>query len=179
MIKEYLWNLSELLKNLPEQQIEELVELLQDVRDRGGMVFVFGNGGSATTASHFACDLGKGTVKQGGRRFRVVTLHDLATLTAYANDTGFDSVFAEPLKSLGHRGDIAIGVSCSGNSENVLQAMDIARKLNMQTVGLTGFQGGKLKNKVDLCIIIPSEDMQHIEDAHQIILHAVFRELLL
>jgi D-sedoheptulose 7-phosphate isomerase len=179
MIKEYLRDLSELLENLPERRIEELVQLLQDVRDRGGTVFVFGNGGSATTASHFACDLLKGTARKGEPSFRVMTLHDLATFTAYGNDIGYESVFAEPLKSLGRPGDIAIGISCSGNSENVLQAMDIAHELNMQAVGLTGFQGGKLKNRVDLCIIIPSEDMQHIEDAHQIILHAVFRELLL
>jgi len=178
MIKEYLRESSELLENLPGQQIEELAQLLQDVRDRGGTVFVFGNGGSATTASHFACDLLKGTVRKGEPSFRVMTLHDLATFTAYGNDSGYESVFAEPLKSLGRPGDIAIGVSCSGNSENVLQAMDIAHKLNMQTVGLTGFQGGKLKNKVDLCIIIPSEDMQHIEDAHHIIFHAIFKEFL-
>ena len=179
MIKEYLWNLSELLKNLPEQQIEALIQLLQDVRDRGGMVFVFGNGGSATTASHFACDLGKSTVQEGRPRFRVATLHDVATFSAYANDYGYEMVFAEPLQSLGQPGDIAIGISASGNSSNVLRAMDVAQRRGLRTVGLIGYQGGKLKDKVDLCIIVPSEDMQHIEDAHQIILHAVFRELLL
>lgn len=178
MVKDYLNGLADLLRCLPRDGIEGLVTFLRNAREREATVFVFGNGGSATTASHFACDLGKGTAKQGECRFRVVTLHDLATFTAYGNDSGYESVFAEPLKSLGRPGDIAIGISCSGNSENVLQAMDIAHELNMQAVGLTGFQGGKLKNKVDLCIIIPSEDMQHIEDAHHIIFHAIFKEFL-
>jgi len=109
----------------------------------------------------------------------VATLHDVATFSAYANDYGYEMVFAEPLQSLGQPGDIAIGISASGNSSNVLRAMDVAQRRGLRTVGLIGYQGGKLKDKVDLCIIVPSEDMQHIEDAHQIILHAVFRELLL
>jgi len=171
--------LAALLEALPDDQIEPLVNLLQGIRDQGRTVFVFGNGGSATTASHFACDLGKSTVQEGRPRFRVVTLHDIATFSAYANDYGYEMVFAEPLQSLGQRGDVAIGISASGNSSNVLRAMDVAQGRGLKTVGLTGYQGGKLKDKVDLCIIVPAEDMQHIEDAHLIILHAVFRELLL
>ena len=178
MVASYFSGLREVLSHLPEQEIERFVSLLAEARERGSCVYVFGNGGSATTAGHFACDLGKGTVAPGRPRFRVVTLHELATFSAYANDHGYETVFAEPLRSLARPGDVAIGISASGNSENVLRAMEVARELGLVTVGITGYQGGRLKDLVDLAIIVPSEDMQHIEDAHLAILHAVFRALL-
>mgnify|MGYP000483427885 CR=1 FL=1 len=178
MIESYLSGLQELIERLPVGRIEALVELLKEARDRGGCVFVFGNGGSAATADHFACDLGKGTVQKGKPRFRVVALYGLSTFSAYANDMGYEWVFAEPLRSLARPGDVAIGISASGNSENVLRAMMVAQELGLHTVGITGYQGGKLKDLVDLCIIVPSDDMQHIEDAHLAIIHAVSRALL-
>jgi len=178
MVESYFSGLREVLSRLPEQEIERFVSLLAEARERGSCVYVFGNGGSATTAGHFACDLGKGTVQEGKPRFKVVTLHDIATFSAYANDYGYETVFAEPLRSLARPGDVAIGISASGNSENVLRAMEVARELGLVTVGITGYQGGRLKDLVDLAIIVPSEDMQHIEDAHLAILHAVFRALL-
>lgn len=177
-IREYFESLRRLSQKLPWEQIEGLVELLRKARDEGRCIFVFGNGGSAATASHFACDLGKGATVKGKPRFRVVTLHDIATFSAYANDCGYETVFAEPLKNLARHNDIAIGISTSGNSPNVLKAMEIAREMGLYTIGLTGYQGGRLKEVVDLCIIIPSEDMQQIEDLHLAILHAVFRALL-
>lgn len=177
-IRGYFEELRGLIGRLPWERIEELVELLREVRDEGGCVFVFGNGGSATTASHFACDLGKGTAVEGKPRFRVVTLHDIATFSAYANDCGYDVVFAEPLRSLARPNDVAIGISASGSSPNVLRAMEVARRMGLRTVGITGHRGGKLKDLVDICIIVPSEDMQQIEDMHLAILHAVFRALL-
>ncbi len=177
-VREYFAGLSALIGKLPWEEIEGFVGLLREARERGSCVFVFGNGGSATTASHFACDLGKGTVREGVPRFRVVTLHDLATFSAYANDYGYETVFAEPLKSLARPGDVAVGISASGNSPNVLRAMEVAREMGLRTVGLTGYRGGKLRDLVELCIIVPSEDMQHIEDMHLAILHAVFRALL-
>lgn len=176
-IKEYFARLSRLIGELPHEKIEGFVELLREARERGAFVFVFGNGGSATTASHFACDLGKGTVREGAPRFRVVTLHDIAAFSAYANDYGYETVFAEPLKSLARPGDVAVGISASGNSPNVLRAMEAAREMGLRTVGLTGYQGGKLKGLVDLCIIVPADDMQLIEDLHLAILHSVFRAL--
>lgn len=178
MIADYLSGLRDVLLGLPQEEIEALVLLLKEARERQSCVYVFGNGGSATTAGHFACDLGKGTAAQGRPRFRVVTLHELATFSAYANDYGYEHVFAEPLRSLARPGDVAIGISASGNSENVLRAMEVARELGLHAVGITGYQGGKLKDLVDLAIIVPSRDMQHIEDAHLAILHAVFRALL-
>ncbi len=177
-IREYFAGLSELIGKLPWEEIEEFVGLLREARERGNCVFVFGNGGSATTASHFACDLGKGTVREGVPRFRVVTLHDIATFSAYANDHGYETVFAEPLKNLARPRDVAVGISASGNSPNVLRAVEAAREMGLQTVGITGYRGGKLKELVDLCIVVPADDMQWIEDMHLAILHAVFRALL-
>lgn len=177
-MEEYIQGLSQVLGCLPFGQIAKFAQLLRRAREEGRCVFVFGNGGSAAAASHFACDMGKGTVREGEPRFRVVTLHDIATFSAYANDMGYEQVFAEPLRSLAREGDMAVGISASGNSPNVLRAMEAARELNLATVGLTGYQGGRLKDLVDLCIIVPSGDMQHIEDAHLAIIHAVFRALL-
>lgn len=178
MIEEYIQGFSQVLGCLPFGQMEKFVQLLRRVREEGRCIFVFGNGGSAAVASHFACDMGKGTVREDESRFRVVTLYDIATFSAYANDIGYERVFAEPLRSLSREGDVAVGISSSGSSPNILRAMEAARELNLATVGLAGYQGGRLKNMVDLCIIVPSEDMQHIEDAHMAILHAVFRALL-
>jgi len=177
-VDEYIQGLSQVLGRLPIDRIEEFVDLLRRAREAGQCVFVFGNGGSAAAASHFACDIGKGTVQEGKPRFKVVTLHDITTFSAYANDYGYETVFAEPLRSLARPGDVAVGISASGNSENVLRAMEAARELGLATVGITGYQGGKLKDLVDLCIVVPSEDMQYIEDAHLAIIHAVFRALL-
>ncbi|MEM4546845.1 MAG: SIS domain-containing protein [Nitrososphaerota archaeon] len=177
-IERYVQGLSQVLGQLPFGQIARFVELLQRIREEGKSIFVFGNGGSAAAASHFACDLGKGTVQEGKARLRVVTLHDIVTFSAYANDRGYEWVFAEPLLSLAQKGDMAVGISTSGNSPNIIKAMEVARKLGLITIGLTGYDGGQLKSLVDLCIIVPSEDMQYIEDAHLSIIHAVFRALL-
>ncbi|MGC9529956.1 MAG: SIS domain-containing protein [Candidatus Bipolaricaulaceae bacterium] len=177
-MRDYLQQVSELMLRLPAEQMNALVDLLDGARAQGQCVFVFGNGGSAATAAHFACDLGKGTAKPGRPRFRVVTLHDLPTLSAYANDCGYQTVFAEPLRALGRPGDVALAVSASGNSENVLAGVGVARQLGLHTVGLTGFNGGRLKQVTDLCLVVPCDDMQQIEDAHLVILHAVFRALL-
>lgn len=176
-IREYFAGLSALIGRLPWEEIRGFVDILREARERGSCVFVFGNGGSATTASHFACDLGKGTVREGAPRFRVVTLHDIATFSAYANDCGYDTVFAEPLRNLARPGDVAVGISASGNSPNVLRAVEVAREMGLRTVGITGYRGGKLRELVDLCIVVPSDDMQQIEDMHLAILHAVFRSL--
>jgi len=174
----YLRDVSEVLLQLPHDRITDVIAVLEQARAEGRRIFVFGNGGSAATASHFACDLGKGTVQESQPRFKVMALNDnIPLLTAYANDFGYETVFAEPLGSLSEPGDVAIGISASGNSANVLRAMDVARERELVTVGLTGFQGGRLKDKVDICIIVPSDSMQQIEDAHLVILHAIFLAL--
>jgi len=178
MIREYFASLAEVVTQLPWSFIDRLVDVLRDARSAGKSVIAFGNGGSATTAAHFACDLGKSTVREGAPRFRALTLHDVPTLTAYANDLAYSSVFAEQLRSHGRPGDVALAISASGNSTNVLRGVEAAGEIGMRTVGLTGFDGGALARHVDLCIIVPSDDMQLIEDAHLAILHAVFREFV-
>lgn len=178
LIQSYLDEMSRVLQSLPQEEIAQVIEVLDRARTEGRHVFLFGNGGSAATASHIAVDFIKGTARPGNPRLKVMALNDgIPTLTAYANDYGYETVFAGPLEALAEPGDVAIGVSGSGNSANVLRAMDVARERGLARIGLTGYQGGQLKNKVDLCIIVPSDSMQQIEDAHLVILHVVFLAL--
>ncbi len=152
--------------------IARIVPLLLRARDQGRTIFFFGNGGSASTASHFVVDIGKATIRGEGARFRCVALNDnVESLTAWANDTEYARVFAEQLKGLAHPGDVAVGISGSGNSPNVLRAMETARTLGVATVGLTGMGGGKLKELVEVPVVVPSNNMQHIEDVHLLICH--------
>lgn len=152
--------------------IARIVPLLLKARDEGRTIFFFGNGGSASTASHFVVDIGKATIRGEGARFRCVALNDnVETLTAWANDTEYAKVFSEPLKGLAKPGDLAVGISGSGNSPNVLRAVETARALGVTTVGLTGMGGGKLKALVDVAVVVPSTSMQHIEDVHLLICH--------
>ena len=140
-------------------------------------VFLFGNGGSAALASHFACDLNKGTTAPGKfpRHFRVLSLTDNAPLiTAWANDTSYQQVFAEQLRNFVESDDIAFGISASGSSPNVLLALEVARESGAINIGLTGFQGGKMPGLCDLCIVIPSDNMQIVEDLQLSIAHALF-----
>ena len=149
-----------------------IVPLLLKARTDGRTIFFFGNGGSASTASHFVVDIGKATIRGDGKRFRCVALVDnVESVTAWANDTEYAKVFSEQLKGLSHPGDVAIGISGSGNSPNVLEAMRAARALGLATIGLTGMGGGKLKDLVDVPLVVPSNSMQHIEDVHLLVCH--------
>ena len=149
-----------------------IVPLLLRARTDGRTIFFLGNGGSASTASHFVVDIGKATIRGDGRRFRCVALVDnVESVTAWANDTEYSRVFSEQLKGLAQPGDVAIGISGSGNSPNVLEAMRTARALGLATVGLTGMGGGKLKGLVDVPLVVPSNSMQHIEDVHLLVCH--------
>ncbi len=165
------------IASLPHGAIRETIdELLRAYEDRR-CVFIFGNGGSAALASHFACDLGKGTVtpNNGHKRFRVIALTDnVPVMTAWANDSSYERIFAEQLQNFVAPGDVAFAISASGNSPNVVQALEVAREAHATTVGLTGFEGGKMKNLCDVCIIVPSDNMQIIEDFHVGVTHAVF-----
>jgi D-sedoheptulose 7-phosphate isomerase len=179
-IQEYLEEIERILQNLPQAEIARAIGILTQARTKGRRIFVFGNGGSAAMASHFACDLGKGTVQEGKTRFKVISLSDnVPLLTAYANDFGYETVFAEPLASLAEPDDVAIAISSSGNSPNVLRAMDVARERGLTTIGITGFEGGRLKGKVDVCVIVPADSghpdgMQHAEDGQWVVLHTIF-----
>ncbi len=179
-IQRYLTQEVEILGRIPLENVERLLRLLEHARDERRHVFLFGNGGSAATASHFACDLGKGTIRNDKPRFRVTALNDnLPTFSAYANDHGYDRVFAEPLISLAEQGDLVIAFSGSGNSPNVLRAVEEAKARGLTTIGFTGFEGGALKNLVDLAVIVPARNMGQIEDVHLALTHALCQALAL
>ena len=149
-----------------------IVPLLVRARSAGRTVFFFGNGGSASTASHFVTDITKVAARGPGRRTRCVSLNDnVPGMTALANDIDYAHVFAEQLKVLAEPGDVAVAISGSGNSPNVLEAVKVARTLGVATIGLTGMGGGKLKELVDVAVVVPSNSMQHTEDSHVVLLH--------
>lgn len=155
-------------------RLEAAALTLLDCQAAGRVVFVAGNGGSAATASHFACDLAKGTRGGGDPTFRVVALTDnMALLTAWANDAGYERVFAEQLASLAQPGDVLVAISVSGNSPNVIAAVDSARALGLATIGLTGQPGGLLAQLADLPIQAPSHCMEIVEDVHSIVAHSL------
>lgn len=163
---------------IPVSELAPVLEWLERARAEERHIFVFGNGGSAATASHFAADLSKNTRRAYLPHFRVTCLNDnMAMFSAYGNDEGYDSVFAEPLKTLARAGDIAIAISASGNSPNVLRAVETANALGLHTVGFAGFDGGKLGQLAQRCIIIPSTAYEHIEDAHLMLCHALVAAL--
>jgi D-sedoheptulose 7-phosphate isomerase len=169
---EYISILEKELNSISPERVAEIGEVLREARLTHHHVFICGNGGSAATASHMACDFGKNTRQPGQPRMKVISLADgLAGLTAYANDEGYENIFAEPLKSLAEAGDVLIAISGSGNSANVLKAVKTAHEMGLETIGLTGFQGGKLKDMVDLCLVVESDSMERIEDIHLIINH--------
>ena len=171
------------LENLPLEAIRRAVDILEQAYQTDHTVFLFGNGGSAALASHLATDLGKGTHSpgpeslQGVKRLRVLSLTDnVPLLTAWGNDTGYDNVFAGQMENFIQAGDVALGISGSGNSPNVLRALELARRVGATTIGLTG-SGGKMIELLDCPIVVPSNHMQHVEDAHYIMAHLIFLDL--
>ena len=173
-IKQYIAEIKETLDLLPYDKIQDVIEILQYARMNDRQIFIMGNGGSAATASHFACDLAKGTLLPNKPRFRVIALTDnMPLFSAYANDNGYEHVFSEQLANLVRRGDIVIGISGSGNSVNVLNAIKLAKSVQATTIGLTGFDGGKLKDLVDVCIHVPNDCMKQVEDMHLMLGHLI------
>jgi len=173
--KDYLNAISGILRNLPLTKIEQIMELIYKTYLNDRFIFLLGNGGSAATASHLACDLGKGTVAPGEKRMKVLSLTDnLPLITAWANDTDYEHIFAEQLAHFVSSGDLVVGISGSGKSKNVLNALHLAKEYGATTVGLTGFDGGEMKDLVDYYLIVPSNNMQQIEDCHLIITHLIF-----
>ncbi|MEM0128685.1 MAG: SIS domain-containing protein [Thermoplasmata archaeon] len=166
-----------------QEAFRRIVPELLRARREGRTIFFFGNGGSASTASHFVTDIAKSTMRSPPfpkRRFRCLALNDNTPgVTAWANDADYSVVFAEQLRALAQRGDVAVAISGSGNSPNVLRAVEAARELGLFTIGLTGIGGGKLKSMVDVPVVVPSPSMQHTEDVHLMICHiltAYFRD---
>ena len=154
--------------------VSRAIPVLLQARAAGHTVFFFGNGGSASTASHMAQDIAKLTVVEGRARFRTHSLADhMSVILAVANDANFSEIYAEQIKSQGRAGDVAVGISGSGNSPNVLRALEEAHKLGMTTVGFIGRGGGKMKALCDVSVVVPSDNMQHIEDLHHVMLHLI------
>jgi D-sedoheptulose 7-phosphate isomerase len=171
----YFELLSRTLASVPFERVDEMTRVLVGAYERDRTVFIFGNGGSAALASHFACDLGKGTVNGSSKRFRVMALTDnVPLMTAWANDSHYEDIFAEQLANLAVPGDVALAISASGNSPNVLKALETARGSGCITAGLTGFSGGRMRALCDSCIIVPADNMQIIEDLHLCVAHSLF-----
>lgn len=171
-IDAYLSRLQNGLNGLPHALLSDLCEILLRAYQNDKQVFVMGNGGSSSTASHMAADLAKNTIGPNMRRFRIVSLNDnAAILTALANDVGYENIFSEQLTSVVGAGDVVMAVSASGNSPNVLKAMRYARTRSAQVVGLFGFDGGQAAKLADVAVVVPSNDYGVVEDVHLVINH--------
>ncbi len=171
-IRHYLKEVQSVLNRLPIGAIEEAVDVLLSANYVGSTLFTMGNGGSAATASHFACDLAKGAIVPGCPRFRVVALTDnVPLITAWSNDVAYEDIFAEQLGGLIARGDVVVAFSGSGNSPNVLKAVALARQRGGITIGSSGFDGGQLSRMVDVPVVVPCHCMEQIEDVHMVLCH--------
>lgn len=177
-ITNYLSNLNAILSSLEAGKIQQIIEVIFRAYRKGKQIFIMGNGGSAALASHFACDLGKGTLNRvydpAEKRFRVMSLTDnVAVLTAFANDLSYDDVFVQQLNNLVNEGDVVIAISGSGNSRNVIKAIGLAKQFKATTIAFLGFDGGKLKNLVDYKVIVKSNNYGVIEDTHSALTHLI------
>jgi D-sedoheptulose 7-phosphate isomerase len=176
---QYLSQLRSAIEAVDLRKVEQAVEWFREARDAGRQMFVCGNGGSATTASHFVTDMLKGASYGRSRRFRIMALTDsLSTVSAYANDVSYDCVFVEQLKNFAQPGDLVMGLSGSGNSPNVVRAVEYGNSIGCRTVGLTGRDGGKLGPISQLNIHVPDPHMGRIEDAHLIVCHMICYEFM-
>lgn len=173
---DYFSGLKNVLDGLDTASLERVASVLTAARKGNKRIFVMGNGGSGATASHFACDVNKGASGGKKKRFKIFCLNDnVPTIMAYANDCSYSSIFVEQLKNFLEPRDVVIGISSSGNSVNVLKAIEYSNRVGARTIGLAGFSGGRLaKISVD-SIIVPSCDVQKIEDAHLVIVHVLMQ----
>jgi D-sedoheptulose 7-phosphate isomerase len=170
--RQYLNETLPLFKEYDTPVFQKAMESIVELYKRGGTLFICGNGGSAGTSNHMVNDLSKGTVIEGKKRLRVIGLADnMSLLTAYANDCGYETIFVEQLKSLWNKGDMLIAISASGNSENVVRAVDYARANGGKVLGLIGFSGGKVKEKSDFPIHFKSNNYGSVEDAQLMFSH--------
>ena len=173
--KSYIDYLSSVLSNISLTNIEKFVEVILEARERESSIFFIGNGGSAATASHFANDLAIGT-RAYEKPFRAISLCDnQAVITAIANDDGYEKIFNQQLEVLLKKQDVVVAISASGNSPNLLKAIDTSKKLSAVTVGISAFNGGKMKEMVDVALHVPTEKGEYgpAEDAHMVLDHLV------
>lgn len=178
-IRSYFSTVQALLNTVPFEAVDRVVEALARANRAGNTVYICGNGGSAATATHFGCDLAKRPIVAGQPRYRVISLTDNnALMTALSNDIGYDVVFSEQLRPLVRKDDLLIGISGSGNSKNVLNAVEVAKQAGALTVGFSGYDGGKLAPMVDISVHISSFNMAMVEDVHLMLEHAICERLL-
>ena len=175
---QYLNRLKTVMDNFDLNAFGKMVHTLLDAYSRQAHIFVMGNGGSGSTASHLTCDINKGCCIDLEKKFKMICLNDnIPTMLAFANDLSYDAVFEEQLKNFFNPGDLVIGISGSGNSENVLRAIGFASKNGGKTIGWSGFGGGRLAGMVDLAFVVDSHDMQQVEDAHMVVAHMIMQSV--
>lgn len=171
-VDDYLKLLSETIDKIDKNCLNEAIGALLKVREEEGTVYIFGNGGSAATASHIVCDFNKGVSLNLDRKFRFVCLSDsTSTVTAIANDIGYDEIFRLQLKGRLKKNDLVFAISGSGNSKNVINAVEYAREQGVKVLSLTGYSGGKLLKLSDYPIHVSVDNMQIAEDAHMMVCH--------
>src|ERR1017187_4258021 len=176
--KDYIRGLKDVLDRIPLGPVDEMIQAIELAQNNRQQVFVIGNGGSVATASHMMNDLNKGTLGHKGDapwpRLRVIALTDnVSLMTAWANDTDYNHIFSEPLKNLAQRGDLLIAISASGNSPNILAAVEAAKQIGVKVIGLAGFGGGKLAELAEICFVVPSDGYGPVEDVHMILDHII------
>lgn len=177
-VTSYITLLQQTIDQLPKEAIVKVIDLLHSARLSGRQIFIMGNGGSASTATHFVCDLAKNTRHSGWPHYKVIGLTDnMAVFSAYANDEGYENVFSQQLANLVMPEDIVIAISASGNSKNVLNGVLFAKSQNAVTIGFTGFDGGSLASLVDLNLHVNSSIIEHVEDLHLVLEHIIVKSL--
>ena len=177
-LKKYLELEIKVIESLNLEDINKVMNVLEEARLNNKRIFICGNGGSAATASHFAGDFNKGLSEILDKKYDFECLSDnVAMMMAVANDTDFSQIFVRPLENKMHEGDVFIGISGSGNSENVVKAMDYAKSHGGKTIAIVGYKGGKLKEMADYCIHVAIDDMQISEDVHMIMDHLMMHTL--
>lgn len=171
-IDAYFAELAEACSKIDRTDLSEMIHAIEQAYERGSTIYICGNGGSAATASHICCDFNKGISMYQEKKFNFVSLNDnMATMMAIANDVSYDDVFLIQSEGRIREGDVLIAISGSGNSKNVIKAVEYFKGLGNTVIGLSGYSGGKLKDLSDISVHVPVDDMQKAEDAHMSILH--------
>ncbi len=172
--EQYKTQLQQTIEMIDMEKVQQAIDTFAEARSAGRHIFVCGNGGSASSSSHFVCDMVKGASFNRAERFKIMALTDqMPTITAYANDVSYDSVFVEQLRNFAQPGDLFLGISGSGNSPNVLRAIEYANSIGCKTIALTGRDGGQLGPMAQLNIHVGVPHMGRIEDAHMIVCHMI------
>jgi D-sedoheptulose 7-phosphate isomerase len=177
-VNTYFAQLEQMLRSISLSELQKVLYLLEQAYRNGHRIFIMGNGGSAATASHFALDLAKNTIMPGVPRLKALSLTDhVPLITAWSNDTAYEHIFAEQLANMIEPGDVVIGISASGNSPNVINALHLANASRASTIALLGAKGGKVKDMVDAYVLAPGHNIEQEEDAHMILAHVITRHM--